>query len=81
MWYVYILECADGTLYTGITNSLERRVTEHNESNIGAKYTRARRPVRLIKSFAFPDRSTAAREEARIKGLSREEKKDLIRKS
>lgn len=81
MWYVYILECADGTLYTGITNELERRITEHNESKIGAKYTRARRPVSLVASFEFADRSSAAKEEARIKGLSREEKRDLIRKS
>ena len=48
MYFVYILECADGTLYTGITTDLERRLDEHNNSSKGAKYTRARRPVVLV---------------------------------
>jgi putative endonuclease len=78
-WYTYILECADGTLYAGSTNDLERRVKEHNESSLGAKYTRARRPVVLRYSAAFPDRSEAAKEESRIKSLPRAEKLDLVR--
>ena len=52
-WFVYILECADGSLYTGITTDLERRVSEHNEGKLGARYTRARRPVKLRYSARF----------------------------
>jgi putative endonuclease len=74
MWYVYILKCKDKTFYTGITNNLKRRVAEHNSSNLGAKYTRARRPVKLVYSRRFKDRSGAAKEEWRIKGLTRSEK-------
>lgn len=78
MWYVYILKCHDGTLYTGITTNLERRVEEHNTSEKGAKYTRVRRPVRLVYSKEFEDRSQASVEEARIKKLTRKEKEDLL---
>ncbi len=78
MYYVYILECADKTLYTGITVNLERRLQEHNESDLGAKYTRARRPVRLVYSKKFRNRSTASKAESKIKKLSREEKLRLI---
>ncbi|MBW6440750.1 GIY-YIG nuclease family protein [Patescibacteria group bacterium] len=74
MYYVYILKCADGTLYTGIAVDLKKRVDEHNSSNLGAKYTKYRRPVRLVYSKKFCDRSTATKEEFRIKALSREEK-------
>jgi putative endonuclease len=80
-WFTYILECADGTLYAGSTNDLERRVREHNESPQGAKYTRARRPVTLRYSQECLDRSEAAKEEARIKSLSRTAKILLITKS
>lgn len=79
-WHVYILECADGTLYTGSTNDLTRRVQEHNESSIGAKYTRSRRPVTLKHSSKHKDRSAALREEARIKGLPRMGKMTLIQR-
>lgn len=79
MYYLYILKCADGSLYTGITVDLKRRVEEHNSSGLGAKYTRGRRPVELVYSKKFRDRSAASREEARIKALSREEKFDLIK--
>jgi putative endonuclease len=48
MWYVYILECKDKTFYTGITTDLERRIKEHNNSLLGAKYTKSRRPVKLV---------------------------------
>ncbi len=78
MYYVYILECADKTLYTGITVNLERRLREHNESDLGAKYTRARRPVQLVYSKKFRNRSTASKAESKIKKLSREEKLRLI---
>lgn len=79
MYYLYLLKCADGTLYTGITTDLSRRVAEHNDSPLGAKYTRARRPVELVLSKAFRDRSSASVEEARIKKLSRPRKLALIR--
>lgn len=73
-WYVYVLECNDGTLYTGITTDLERRVREHNESSAGAKYTRARRPVELVAAWGCADQSRAAASEAAFKALSRDEK-------
>lgn len=74
-WFVYILGCADGTLYTGITTDLVRRVAEHNgERNGGARYTRARRPVVLMWSEQLPDRASASRREAAIKRLPREDK-------
>ncbi len=78
MYFVYILECSDGTLYTGITTDVDRRVKEHNESNKGARYTKARRPVILAYSANYADRSSASAEEARIKKLSRVEKLDLV---
>jgi putative endonuclease len=78
MYHLYLLRCADDTLYTGITTDLERRVAEHNTSPVGAKYTRARRPVVLVYSRRFRTRSNALREEARVKQLSRMEKQLLI---
>lgn len=80
MYYLYILNCADKTLYTGITVDLDRRVEEHNDSKLGAKYTKARRPVRLVYSKKFRNRSSASKAESRIKNLSREEKLGLIKK-
>jgi len=77
-WHIYILRCADGTLYTGVTTDLTRRVQEHNESGKGAKYTRVRRPVVLVYNEAFESRSAACVREAAIKKLSREEKSALI---
>ncbi|MHA1558809.1 MAG: GIY-YIG nuclease family protein, partial [Alphaproteobacteria bacterium] len=50
MWYVYIVECKDKTYYTGVTNDLKKRISDHNSSTLGAKYTRARRPVKLVYS-------------------------------
>ena len=67
MYYVYIVKCADDTLYTGIATELERRIGEHNESDKGAKYTRVRRPVSLVYSEEHPDRSTASKREYEIK--------------
>ena len=78
MWYVYLLRCADGTLYTGVTIDPERRVKEHNESREGAKYTRTRRPVSLVHLEAFPTRSEACVREAAIKKLSRANKQALL---
>ena len=72
-WIVYILECSDGTLYTGITNNLSRRITKH-ESGVGAKYTRNRGPFKLFYSEAQPSRSEASKREMQIKALSRDAK-------
>ncbi|MFH1048123.1 MAG: GIY-YIG nuclease family protein [Patescibacteria group bacterium] len=79
MYHLYILKCADITLYTGIARDLKRRIWEHNFSNLGAKYTRARRPVKLAYSKKFRNRSNASKEEARIKKLSRKEKMEMIK--
>lgn len=78
MNYMYLLECADHTLYCGWTNDLDKRVRAHN-SGKGARYTRARRPVRLVYYEEFETRGEAMRREAAVKGLSRKEKERLIR--
>ncbi|MEL7666165.1 MAG: GIY-YIG nuclease family protein [Candidatus Shapirobacteria bacterium] len=78
MYWLYMLQCEDNSLYTGITTDLERRVKEHNSSKLGAKYTRARRPVKLVYSKEFETRSEALIEEARIKKLARVEKIKLF---
>ena len=80
MYYVYILQCQDGTLYTGSTTNIRRRVKEHNDSKLGAKYTRSRRPVKLIFSRVHKSRSIAQKEEARIKKLTRTKKIELLTK-
>ena len=77
LYYVYILECADGTLYTGITNCLERRVKKHNAGE-GAKYTRGRTPVKLVWFEQVLNRSLALKREAAIKKLSRSQKLRII---
>ena len=78
MYYTYILKCADGSLYTWITTDLERRVFEHNSSTAWAKYTAMRRPVELVYSANFENRSLACKEEYRIKHLWRTWKFKLI---
>lgn len=75
--YVYLLRCADDTLYCGWSTDVERRVAEHNAGR-ASRYTRSRLPVELVASFEVADRSEALREEARIKRLTREEKLRLI---
>lgn len=77
-WNVYMLRCRDGTLYTGATNNLERRLAAHNRGR-GAAYTRARLPVTLVWHEPAEDRSAALRREASLKRLSRAEKLRLIR--
>lgn len=75
IWWVYILSCADGTLYTGCTTDLQRRVRQHNgEIRGGAKYTRTRRPVRLFGATQVGSRSDAQVLEARLKRLARQQK-------
>ena len=74
MYFLYIIQCNDQTFYTGITTNLDRRIKEHNSSKLGAKYTKVRRPVKLVYSKEFENRSLASKEESRIKKLSRTEK-------
>ena len=77
MWYVYILECSDLTLYTGISNDVEKRIDTHNKKK-GAKYTKTRTPVKLVYQQSFETKSLAAKEEWRIKQLTRNQKIILI---
>ncbi|MEQ3636745.1 GIY-YIG nuclease family protein [Alcanivorax sp.] len=77
-WWVYMLECADRSLYTGISTEPARRVHEHNTSPKGARYTRARRPVRPVLLLPGGDRGSASQLEARIKRLSRRDKQYLL---
>ena len=72
-WYLYLVECADGSYYAGITNQLESRIEAHNMGQ-GARYTRSRGPVKLLATQAYPDRSTASKAEAQLKRLARSEK-------
>ena len=72
-WALYILECCDGTLYTGITNDLCRRLSEH-QSGTGAKYTKGRSPVKLIYTEEYGSRSDAAKREVGVKRMSRGDK-------
>lgn len=76
-WWVYVLECRDGTLYTGCTDDIPRRLAAHNAGR-GAKYTRGRGPVTLRYREETPDKPAALRREAAIKRLSRAEKQALI---
>lgn len=73
MWFVYLVKCSDGTLYCGITNDLDKRIKKHNDGK-GAKYTKTRRPVSLLKYFERPSKSEALKLEYKIKQLSRQEK-------
>ena len=77
MFYCYILECADGTFYTGWTTDPQRRLRTHNRG-AGARYTRTRRPVRLVYVETQPGRSEAMRRERQIKTYNRSHKKALI---
>lgn len=76
-WQVYIVRCADDTLYTGITNDLEKRIQAHNEKR-GARYTRSRLPVTLVYQEEADSRSTASQREIAIKKLTRTQKMALI---
>ena len=79
-WKLYILRCGDGSLYTGITTDVQKRLTVHR-SGKGAKYTRGRGPLELVYSEECGSHSDALRRELEIKGLTREEKKALISQS
>ncbi len=77
-WFVYILRCADKTLYTGITTDVERRLIEHNAKKSVTKYTRVRQPVEMVYSESVDSRSSAGKREVFIKSLSRIQKIALI---
>jgi len=77
MYFVYILECADASLYTGITNNLERRFAQH-ASGVGSHYTSSKKPVKFVYKEAHPDRSSALKREAEIKRWRREKKLILV---
>lgn len=79
MNYTYIVECSDGTYYTGWTNNLENRIATHNAGK-GAKYTRSRLPVRLVYYESYETRTEAMRRECQIKKMSRREKELLVRR-
>jgi putative endonuclease len=79
-WHCYLLRCADGTLYCGITNDLEKRLNAHNAGE-GAKYTRGRTPVKLVYRETCEDKSAALKRELQIKRLPREEKIALYTES
>jgi putative endonuclease len=76
-WFCYVVECSDGTLYAGITTALERRLALHNRG-VASRYTRGRRPVRLVHAERYPDRAAATRREREIKALSRLSKRQLL---
>ncbi|HYE60077.1 MAG TPA: GIY-YIG nuclease family protein [Candidatus Kapabacteria bacterium] len=79
MFYtVYIVRCADDSLYTGITNDIDKRMRNHNEGKAGAKYTRSRRPVTLVYTESVGTMSLAKKREAAIKKLTRQEKIQLL---
>ncbi|MBL8089026.1 MAG: GIY-YIG nuclease family protein [Anaerolineales bacterium] len=75
--FCYILECADGTLYTGWTVNIEKRLIQHNKG-LGARYTRMRLPVKLVYVEEQPDKKTAMKRERAIKALSRKKKMELF---
>lgn len=77
MHYVYVVECSDGSFYTGYTTDVERRVQEHN-AGTGAKYTRGRGPVSIVYTESFKSKSTAMQREYEIKQLSRVQKEQLV---
>lgn len=80
MWFIYILRCADDTLYTGIARDVARRIEEHNASHrLAARYTRARRPVVLVHLEPATTRSAAARREHAIKRMTRAQKQALVK--
>ena len=77
--YTYMVRCSDGSLYTGWTSDLERRVKEHNASKLGAKCTKARRPVSLVYYEEFETKSEAMKRECEIKKLNKDKKENLVK--
>ena len=79
IWHIYMVRCSDGTLYTGITNDLKKRIEAHNSAKDGARYTRSRRPVKLVYSEQVESKSAAAKLEYQLKKLPRLKKIRLIK--
>tara|TARA_R110000796_G_scaffold99266_1_gene207296 strand:- start:6 stop:257 length:252 start_codon:yes stop_codon:yes gene_type:complete len=77
-WFLYVLQCADGSYYTGVTTDAERRVNEHNTSKRGAKYTKTRRPVVIIYLSEYESRSSAQKAEYKFKQLTRKQKEEIV---
>ena len=77
-WHVYLVRCGDGSLYTGITKEVNRRLKQHN-AGTASRYTRSRRPVKLVYQENHPDQSSALKREAAIKAMTRQEKLTMIR--
>jgi predicted GIY-YIG superfamily endonuclease len=77
-WFVYLVRCCDGSIYTGITDDIEARLRKHNEGK-GAKYTASRRPVKLLYSESHPDRGSALRREAELKSWRKHQKEALLK--
>jgi len=80
MHYIYIVECSDGSLYTGYTNNLKKRIKAHNDKK-GAKYTRGRTPVALKYFEEFDNKTDAMKREAQIKNMRRKKKLELLKES
>ena len=78
MRFVYMLRCDDWSLYTGITNDLEKRLFDHNNSKTWAKYTKSRRPVKLVRSTKVKDRISASKLEFKIKKIGKMKKEELL---
>ena len=78
MWYVYLLRCNDNSLYAGITTDISRRLHQHNHTKLGAKYTRAKRPVTLVFLEAASNKSTASKREYQLKKLTKTAKEELV---
>ncbi|MDP7592254.1 MAG: GIY-YIG nuclease family protein [Litorilituus sp.] len=78
IWYVYFLRCNDNSLYAGITNNLVRRLHQHNHTKLGAKYTRAKRPVTLVYAETAENKSMASKKEYQLRKLTKEKKEQLI---
>lgn len=79
-WWVYFLRCNDNSLYAGVTTDIHRRLGEHNNSKLGAKYTRARRPVTLVYIEAAENKSAACKREYQIRTLTKAKKEQLVKK-
>lgn len=78
MRYVYMVRCSDETLYTGIAKDVEKRIFDHNNSKVGAKYTKSRRPVTLVRHQEAEDRNEASKLEYRIKRIGKGKKEEMI---
>lgn len=80
-WYVYMLRCSDGSLYTGVTTDVERRLAEHKAGKVGAKYTRSRIPLHIAYTETCASRSEAQSREFALKRLSKAEKESLAKRA